>query len=52
MRCIINKNSASYSINGKTYATATYKEGAVPLKGYFGFAVYQRENINVLNIKY
>jgi|TARA_B110000259_G_scaffold135742_1_gene152871 hypothetical protein len=52
MKCIIKKNSASYSIDGKTYATATYKEGTIPLKGYFGFAVYQRENINVLNIKY
>ena len=52
MKCIININSASYYINGKLYASATYKKGTVPSKGYFGFAVYRTENINVSNIKY
>jgi hypothetical protein len=31
---------AEYSIDGVFYASATYAEGDVPQKGYFGFGVY------------
>lgn len=49
--CEITATSATYSINGKPYATATYAEGNVPTQGYFGFAVYSQENITVENVQ-
>ncbi|MEZ4776717.1 MAG: hypothetical protein R3D00_26310 [Bacteroidia bacterium] len=48
--CSINQTSATYSINGQPYATATYSDTDVPLQGYFGFAKYQTENITVENV--
>ena len=50
MECKITATSATYSINGKDYATATYKEGKVPEQGYFGFAKYRTANIIVENV--
>ncbi len=50
VECKITATSATYSINGKDYATATYKEGDVPLRGYFGFATYNPMNITVENV--
>ena len=39
----IHPTKASYSIDGKTYATTAYARGTVPIKGHFGFAVYMSE---------
>lgn len=50
MECKITTTSATYSINGIDYATATYKEGEVPNRGYFGFAKFGTENITVENV--
>jgi hypothetical protein len=47
----VNAAAASYSINGEPYATATYEPGAVPATGYFGFAVYHREDLLVEDIR-
>ncbi len=44
--CDIAPAGASYSIDGRPYATATY----VPATGSFGFAVYHPENIIVERI--
>jgi len=48
--CDIAVASASYSIDEEPYATATYAPGTVPAVGFFGFAVYQPEDILVENI--
>ncbi len=50
MSCEITTTSATYSINGIDYATATYNEGDVPNRGYFGFAKYGDVNITVENV--
>ena len=52
IRCIIDKSSASYYVDGELYATVNYREGTVPEKGYFGFAVWHAAYIKVSNIKY
>lgn len=49
--CKISSTSATYSINGKPYAQATYNDGDIPISGYFGFAKYQTEDITVQNVK-
>jgi uncharacterized protein (TIGR02996 family) len=49
--CDIAAASASYSINEEPYATAAYDPGAVPATGYFGFAVYHRQDIMVEDIR-
>ncbi|SHI48936.1 hypothetical protein [Aquimarina spongiae] len=49
--CSIDSTSATYSINGKPYAKATYSNDTIPIQGYFGFAKYQTENITVENVK-
>jgi hypothetical protein len=51
MSCKITPNSATYSINGKPYATATYDNDTIPIQGYFGFAKYKTDNITVENVK-
>ena len=40
MSATISKTSASYSIDGKPYASTTYGEGTVPTSGHQGFAIY------------
>ncbi|WP_423226810.1 cadmium-containing carbonic anhydrase [Candidatus Amarolinea aalborgensis] len=50
VQCIITTTSATYYIAGKEYATATYRYGDVPERGYFGFATYGGENITVENV--
>jgi hypothetical protein len=50
MKCVVSSTLATYSINGKDYATATYEEGQIPGQGYFGFANYGVENITVENV--
>ncbi len=47
MKCKVTSTSATYSIDGIDYATATYEEGQIPAQGYFGFAKYGVENITV-----
>jgi uncharacterized protein (TIGR02996 family) len=49
--CDITSGSASYSIDGEPYATATYEPGTVPATGFFGFAVYHPEDILVEDIR-
>lgn len=51
MKCRIFSTSATYFINGIEYATATYEEGQIPVKGYFGFANYGVANITVENVE-
>lgn len=46
----IYPTKASYSIDGKTYATTLYALGTVPIKGHFGFAVYMSEQKVVKNV--
>jgi len=46
----IYPTKASYSIDGKTYATTTYALGTIPTKGHFGFAVYMAEHKVVKNV--
>jgi hypothetical protein len=50
MKCQIKNNTATYWIDNQKYATATYAPGAVPARGYIGFAVYGPENISVKDI--
>ncbi len=50
--CNITSTSATYAINGVDYAKATYKQGDVPIQGYFGFAIYDTENITVKNVSF
>ncbi|MBV6626865.1 MAG: hypothetical protein KI793_28660 [Rivularia sp. (in: Bacteria)] len=50
MECEITNNTATYSIDGKKYATANYTPTEIPSSGYIGFAVYGREDILVDNI--
>ncbi len=50
MKCEIERETATYWINGKKYATATYGEKAVPDVGYVGFAVYGKTDVKVDNI--
>jgi hypothetical protein len=50
MKCKISSTSATYCINGIDYAIATYQEGEVPQRGYFGFAKYSTANITVENV--
>jgi hypothetical protein len=46
-----SSSGCSYSIDGQPYATATYEPGTVPATGYFGFAVYQPQDILVEDIR-
>lgn len=50
MKCHITSTSAKYWINGEEYASSTYLEGTVPSQGYFGFATYGKENIDIENL--
>ena len=49
----IYEDRASYSIDGKVYAKATYKKGDVPSSGSFGFAAYGNvhQQISILKSK-
>jgi len=50
MKCQIRSNTATYWIDDKVYATATYARGTIPSSGYIGFAVYGKQDIEVSDI--
>ena len=50
VKCNITDTTAEYSVNGASYAVATFEAGDIPGQGYFGFARYRPENITVSNV--
>ena len=51
MTCTIRETNATYWIDGKRYARATYAAGTVPREGYLGFAIFEPEDITVWDIQ-
>jgi len=49
MQATISKTWANYYIDGEKYAEIEYEEDDVPQEGYFGFAVYNRDNLVIVN---
>jgi hypothetical protein len=48
----IYETEAKYWVNGELYATCEYELGAIPVKGFFGFARYNLgEKKRVQNVK-
>ncbi|MEM9163684.1 MAG: hypothetical protein AAGC54_11535 [Cyanobacteria bacterium P01_F01_bin.4] len=50
LKCRVTETSATNSINGRDYVTATNTPEEVPNQGYFGFAKYGKANITVENV--
>ena len=51
MTAEIRQNEAKYYINGDLYAEASYQEGDVPHRGYFGFAIYNSEDKTIKDVR-